>query len=346
VQKYISAFGGDPSKVTIWGESAGAISVALQMITNGGDNEGLFRGAVMQSGGPIPVGDIEHGQQYYDLMVEKTGCQNFQDTLECLRQVPYATFKKAMDESPNMFAYQGLILAWLPRVDGVFLTEPPQVAVLRGHVSNVPMITGNCDDEGTLFSFSSSNVSNTAELKTYMKTFMMSRAKDSDIDLLLQYYPDDQRAGSPFDTGDRDIFSPQFKRIAALQGDFVFHSPRRLLLQNVAGRQKSWGFIHKRGKDLPFIGAAHSTDLVNSFDMLDEAAPSELMSNIIWFTNNLDPNGDIGLEPKVVWPQWDPQNPKALIFQDGLLVPRLIGDDNYRTAAMEFMRNISLINPI
>ena len=176
-----------------WGESAGAISVALQMITNGGNNEGLFRGAVMQSGGPIPVGDIEHGQQYYDLMVEKTGCQSSQDTLECLRNVPYATFKKAMDESPNMFAYQvgaqllclfrsfinlkGLILAWLPRVDGVFLTEPPQVAVLRGHVSNVPMITGtlhcrkfvsssirlisfagNCDDEGSLFSFSSSNV--------------------------------------------------------------------------------------------------------------------------------------------------------------------------------------------
>ena len=132
--------------------------MALQMITNGGNNEGLFRGAVMQSGGPIPVGNIEHGQQYYDFMVEKTGCQNSQDTLKCLRNVPYSTFKKAMDESPNMFAYQvgaqflclfrnfinlqGLILAWLPRVDGVFLTEPPQVAVLRGHVSNVPMITG------------------------------------------------------------------------------------------------------------------------------------------------------------------------------------------------------------
>jgi acetylcholinesterase len=39
-------------------------------------------------------------------------------------------------------ASQGLVLAWLPRVDGVFLTEPPQHAVLRGHVANVPMITG------------------------------------------------------------------------------------------------------------------------------------------------------------------------------------------------------------
>ena len=43
--------------------------------------------------------------------------------------------------------------------------------------------------------------------KTYMKTFMMSGAKDNDIELLLQYYPNDQRAGSPFDTGDRNVFS-------------------------------------------------------------------------------------------------------------------------------------------
>ena len=42
----------------------------------------------------------------------------------------------------DLIVSQGLILAWLPRVDGVFLKEAPQVSVLRGHVSNVPMITG------------------------------------------------------------------------------------------------------------------------------------------------------------------------------------------------------------
>ena len=67
------------------------------------------------------------------------------------------------------------MLAWLPRVDGVFLTEPPQYSVLRGHVSDVPVITGvfalscyctelicsqgNCDDEGSLFSVSTINIS-------------------------------------------------------------------------------------------------------------------------------------------------------------------------------------------
>lgn len=48
-----------------WGESSGAISVALQMVTNGGDTEGLFRAAFMQSGSPsspVPVGSITDGQ--------------------------------------------------------------------------------------------------------------------------------------------------------------------------------------------------------------------------------------------------------------------------------------------
>lgn len=141
-----------------WGESAGAISVALHMLVNKGDQEGLFRGGIMQSGGPIPVGDIEHGQQYYDALVKEAACDSSPDTLDCLRNIPYERFKYAMDLSPDFFAYQvsvdtpcthlyslnlqGLALTWLPRVDGVFLTEPPQHAVLRGHVADVPMLTG------------------------------------------------------------------------------------------------------------------------------------------------------------------------------------------------------------
>ncbi|KAF8838657.1 alpha/beta-hydrolase, partial [Paxillus ammoniavirescens] len=53
VLKYVGAFGGDPTKVTIWGESPGAMSVALQLVTNGGDPDGLFRAAFMRSGSPI-----------------------------------------------------------------------------------------------------------------------------------------------------------------------------------------------------------------------------------------------------------------------------------------------------
>jgi hypothetical protein len=72
---------------------------------------------------------------------------------------------------------QSLHLAWLPRADGVFLTDNPQRLVQKGQIARVPFITGelhsralhisshkmltwtgNCDDEGTLASFSTTNL--------------------------------------------------------------------------------------------------------------------------------------------------------------------------------------------
>jgi acetylcholinesterase len=101
--------------------------------------------------------------------------------------------------------------------------------------------------------------STTAQLKDYTKLFMMPDAKDSEVDGLLVHYPDDLRAGCPFDTGLKNalgkrsseraedeahsqLIGPQFKRVAAIQGDFVFHGPRRFFLKNRANKQKSWGF--------------------------------------------------------------------------------------------------------
>lgn len=68
VQEYIGQFGGDESKVTIFGESAGSVSVATQMVLNGGDNEGLFRAAIMASGGILKLQDYHRGQETFDFV--------------------------------------------------------------------------------------------------------------------------------------------------------------------------------------------------------------------------------------------------------------------------------------
>ncbi|OJA18273.1 hypothetical protein AZE42_04997 [Rhizopogon vesiculosus] len=331
VQTYISAFGGDPTKVTIWGESAGAWSVGLHMVTNGGNPAGLFRAAFMESGSPIPIGDITHGQGYYDFLVAQTGCTGASDTLQCLREVPYATLMNAINLTPNVLSYQSLALAWLPRVDGVFLTDNPQQLVLQGSVANVPFVTGDCDDEGTLFSLSTTNITTDAQLQTYLQTYWFPGAPNAAVQQLLVDYPQDITQGSPYNTGILNALTPQFKRIASIQGDAAFQAPRRFFLQQRSGLQNTWAFLSKRLKLIPALGSFHTTDLLNVY------GGGDMTTYLVRFVTNLDPNGSGTL----AWPKWTTSSPNLLTFLDGLF-PQTITQDTYRSTAIADMINMNL----
>ena len=81
------------------------MSVALQMLTNDGNTEGLFRGAIMSSGSLLPTGKIEDLQDTYDAVVAHVGCSGATDTLACLRTVSVESLLDAANNTPGVTAF-------------------------------------------------------------------------------------------------------------------------------------------------------------------------------------------------------------------------------------------------
>ena len=132
---------------TRWGQSAGAIAVAFQLVANNGDTSGLFHAAIMSSGSPLPTGTLADGQPHYDAFVAASNCTGAKDTLACLRAAPFQVINASMQASPNLFSFNSPVNSiWRPRIDGVLYKEDATDLVLQGKVARVPFITGNFID--------------------------------------------------------------------------------------------------------------------------------------------------------------------------------------------------------
>ncbi|KAJ3506803.1 hypothetical protein NMY22_g17130 [Coprinellus aureogranulatus] len=332
VKQYIGAFGGNTSQIILWGQSAGAISASLQMLAYDGNAGDLFHGAFMQSGAPPPVGDLSQGQPWYDQLVQNTNCTGHNDTLECLRSVSLTNLTSAIQQSPGIWSYQSLVLAWTPRADGVFLTDHPQRLVREDKVARIPMVSGSCDDEGTLFAQSSLNVTNDGEFKEYVSYLWLPNATDDQLSAVWTAYPSDPSEGSPFNTSVESEITGQYKRVAAFQGDSVFQAPRRYFLHQRAGKQPIWSYLSKRMKYLPILGSFHGSDLYLSL----------LNDYVIYFAYNLDPN--TGSDPQ--WPQYAIDSPQLYTFPDLASRDNEITQDTFRKQPISILTNLSLEYPI
>lgn len=147
VQRNIALFGGDPNRVMIFGESAGAQSTALHLTIQADDHQSLFEKAVMESGYAVPYMRVAEAQDKADAFLVATSCrQAAAGELPCLRDL---TLEEIV--AHQYFAYKaeevacaGLqaFLPWNPVIDGDFIAGDP----VSGTISKPVMLGSNLSE--------------------------------------------------------------------------------------------------------------------------------------------------------------------------------------------------------
>ncbi|KAJ3970091.1 alpha beta-hydrolase [Lentinula raphanica] len=164
VHSHISKFGGDPSKVTIWGESAGAGSVFLHTIANDGQTQPqLFRGAITSS---VYVPSM---YAYNDTIPEAlfsqavflANCSSTENAMACLRALSYADLQN-INLIINAQGFYGTFIS-PPVLDGRLFTRRPIEALKQGKVNGESLLSVFNANEGYIFV----NQSNPMNASTY-----------------------------------------------------------------------------------------------------------------------------------------------------------------------------------
>ncbi|KAF7624908.1 Alpha/Beta hydrolase protein [Aspergillus flavus] len=351
IQENIHAFGGDRTKVTIWGGSSGAVSVGRHLTAYGGRDDGLFRAAILQSGTPIArtsFRTVDIDDLWQQLCIA-AGCDTSDDQLECLRHKPFEELNAAFNDSADASSYMMASFS-IPRLDGDFVQAFGSFDIKEGRFVKVPVLSGVVSSEAA--TYIPSQVSTWEDFRIFLTEH--SGYPPATIQQLLSFYPD---------TNDSRVLNPPvgsftskelLDRVKNVLGDIEVNAAQRLLCEQFAVSAHCYSYIFNATPAWvqdPRIGVPHGAEIAPLFQNLDGLGfegnaflekslgyydMSRLMGTM-WagFITALDPNVGLTRTP-YRWPKYDLREPRVFIFSEediGLSIP-----DTHRQAAFQYIQ--------
>lgn len=328
IKRNIEGFGGNPDNITLFGESAGAVSVFTLMSSR--LSEGMFDKAIAQSGAiPFNLKPKEDTCAFWEAMAKKVGIEDFDGSLETLKAMEWTGL---LNMNPlSEAARPARSILELMCIDGYLLVEQPLDTFMEGGEARIPLIVGcNADELGIASPYGPKDEE--------QYRLWLSSSFPGFEDMIMAKYP-------------AEGTSPGRAYMSAIS-DAVFVYTSRLTadLHSRAGNpvyHYIFGYMTRLLKSAGF-GTFHALDIFFVFGIVDTPTFSKedrvMARTIVDYWTSFAIKGHPSCETGIEWPLYGYDDPQSLFLGEELKVERRLNEDVYNFWGGIMERARSLIN--